>query len=263
MSRLVGPPARAQTAAAGSARIPGGGAPPPGGAIPADETNDHPLHRWLNARLAGQLDPAAPAPAAAPDLTQPIPNAAKPSSAPQRVLGTGAAGRPPEPLYPVYLDPDDERVDDAATEMVEDPATVLAERRTPSPKLAVDAEDDPATVQHARMPALGFIGESVMDPLTVQDHRPEATRWREETQARIDEIPPGPLPGTMDRSQPTLARELSRAPARPRAPEPVAEEEDDDEGEFDRHAIWVGLVIGAVSGFVAVLVFVAWFAGRV
>jgi hypothetical protein len=209
---------------------------------------------------------------------------------------TGASP-PAEPIYePVYF----EEEDDPITEMVEDPITVVNARPAPSARppvpgpstdptqvgvdvgglldasggavgapsgpsplrpVVVDDEigDDPATVQLQRMP-VAFISESVMDPETVVDHRPDATRWREETQARIDEMPRGPLPsGIADRSGPTLAHDdLTR-------PQVYRDErdDDDDDGEFDRNVIWIGLVIGAVSGFVAVLVFVAWFAGRV
>lgn len=66
-------------------------------------------------------------------------------------------------------------------EPIEDPATALAD-----PEGSLEGEEDPRTVRIHRMP-LSFIGESVIDPTTVQHDSEEATRWRAE--ASIDEVP--------------------------------------------------------------------------
>ncbi|MEQ1565049.1 MAG: hypothetical protein ABMA64_05380 [Myxococcota bacterium] len=252
--------------------------------IPRDEGQDHPLHRWLTSRIVGQLDPGSAQPedgggeadrsATPPTDAQPRPARRAATTVESQMLALGASG---------FLGsvPGGHADEDAAT-VADDPATVLQALREEIRTGAgagrgVDGDQD--TVQLSRLP-VSFISESVIDPMTAYDHSPEATRWREETQARIDEIPPGPLPaGAADRSQPTLAREAERAPsagsplagspergaARHRALPVAARDEVDDDGEdtFDRNVIWVGLGVGAISGFVAVLVFVAWFAGRV
>lgn len=88
---------------------------------------------------------------------------------------------------------DDEDVADHPTELgqrglsawdeeIEDPATALAG----DPEGSLEGDEDPRTVRIHRMP-LSFIGESVIDPATVQHDSEEATRWRAE--ASIDEVP--------------------------------------------------------------------------
>ncbi|MCA9491939.1 MAG: hypothetical protein KC621_18530 [Myxococcales bacterium] len=87
---------------------------------------------------------------------------------------------------------EDEDTDDQPTELgrgrldwdeegIDDPATALAD-----PEGSLEGDEDPRTVRIHRMP-LSFIGESVIDPATVQHDSEEATRWRAE--ASIDEVP--------------------------------------------------------------------------
>jgi hypothetical protein len=156
-----------------------------------------------------------------------------------------------------------------------DPETVAAGGHrsfgTARPNAARDGEvhDDP-TVQLSRLPISFIHSESVMDPETVQDQRPEAARWREDTQARYDEMPPAPLPSAVpDRSTTTLARgidkpsmqgiyghrDLRRAPLE--SPETPASWSFID----PRTAVLAPLLGGAVGGFVFMLILLALYAG--
>jgi hypothetical protein len=209
-----------------------------GGPIPGDENQDHPLNRWLATRLANQTGDKAPVEKGARRPAQP---ARKP--APVDPSTTGMV--PLATLRHLQLQEEEEDADD--------PATVLTGAR---PKPKVPELDDPETVQLSRMP-VSFISESVMDPATVVDNSAEATRWRAVAgiDDRVDELPPARLPSLRDRSVSTFARELPR--------EEPAEPTESGGGGVDRNVILVGLMIGAMSGFVLVLVLFAWFAGRV
>jgi hypothetical protein len=148
---------------------------------------------------------------------------------------------------------DFEGTDDPATARAPDhPAFSSGARPNPG-GAATDSAWDPETVQLSRMP-LSFIGESVVDPETKFDQRPDAARWREET-SRFDEVPPGPLPSAVpDQFSPTLARGER------------AEGEDTDHGEvevgFDlRTAVLVPILGGAVVGVLSVMMILAFIAG--
>jgi hypothetical protein len=128
---------------------------------------------------------------------------------------------------------------------------------------AAEVHDDP-TVQLSRLP-ISFISESVMDPETVYDHRPEATRWREDTQHgdRFDEMPPAPMPSAPgpsampDRSSTTLARH-DKVRHRPlEIPDTTASWTVID----PRTAVLAPLLGGAVGGFVFMLILLALYAG--
>lgn len=136
--------------------------------IPTDGRPDPQLHRWLADRLDGAPPdeddlptPRGPAPDLDAQVTAPGPRVAALSHA-----------------TPAWLA--------AADEPDADPETVRA-RALPDDG-SLEDEPDAATVRVSRLP-VSFIGESVIDPTTAIDTRPQAAAWREDTVRAMPRVP--------------------------------------------------------------------------